>query len=34
MNRALDEAMLPAEVHDTLKTFFGNTATFLVNRAE
>jgi hemoglobin len=34
MNRALDEALLPAEVHDALQNFFGNTATFLVNRAE
>ncbi len=34
MNRALDEAMLPVGVHDALQTFFGNTATFLLNRAE
>jgi len=34
MNRALEEAMLPEEVRDTLRDFFGNTATFLMNRAE
>jgi hemoglobin len=34
MGRALDEAGLPAEVHDTLKAFFANTATFLMNRPE
>jgi hemoglobin len=34
MSRALDEAMLPAEVHGTLQEFFGNTATFLMNRPE
>jgi hemoglobin len=32
MNRALDEAALPAEVHGKLKEFFANTATFLMNR--
>jgi hemoglobin len=32
MNRALDEAELPGEVRDTLREFFGNTATFLMNR--
>jgi hemoglobin len=34
MGRALDEASLPAEVHATLKEFFANTATFLMNRPE
>jgi hemoglobin len=34
MDRALDEASLPAEVHSTLKTFFASTATFLINRPE
>jgi hemoglobin len=34
MNRALDEAMLPAGVHDTLKAFFASTATFLMNRPQ
>ncbi len=34
MNRALEEAMLPAGVQDTLKTFFWSTATFLMNRPE
>jgi hemoglobin len=34
MNRALDEAMLPAAVHDTLKAFFASTATFLMNRPQ
>ncbi len=34
MDRALDEASLPAEVHATLKEFFANTATFLMNRPE
>jgi hemoglobin len=34
MGRALDEASLPAEVHRTLKDFFANTATFLMNRPE
>ena len=32
MGKALDEADLPAEVHATLKEFFANTATFLMNR--
>ena len=32
MNRALDEAALPAQVHETLKAFFAATATFLMNR--
>jgi hemoglobin len=34
MNRALDEARLPQDVHATLKAFFGNTATFLMNRPQ
>jgi hemoglobin len=34
MGRALDEAGLPEEVHRTLKDFFANTATFLMNRPE
>jgi hemoglobin len=34
MNRALDEAMLPPEVHAALKTFFASTATFLMNRPQ
>ena len=34
MNRALIEAALPVEVQHTLKTFFGSTATFLMNRPE
>jgi hemoglobin len=34
MNHALEEAALPAEVHETLKVFFGNTATFLMNRPD
>jgi hemoglobin len=34
MGRALDEASLPEEVHRTLKDFFANTATFLMNRPE
>jgi hemoglobin len=32
MNRALEEASLPKEAHDTLKAFFASTATFLLNR--
>src|SRR3984957_20399374 len=32
--KALDEAVLPENVHRTLKEFFGNTATFLMNRPE
>lgn len=31
MNRALDEAALPAEVTDVLREFLGNVATFLIN---
>jgi hemoglobin len=34
MGRALDEASLPEDVHRTLKDFFANTATFLVNRPD
>jgi hemoglobin len=34
MNHALEEAALPAEVHETLKMFFENTATFLMNRPD
>jgi len=34
MDRALDEAVLPAEVHRTLKEFFASTATFLMNRPD
>jgi len=34
MERALDEADLPEDVHRTLKDFFANTATFLMNRPE
>jgi hemoglobin len=33
MNRALDEAMLPEEPRQALRTFFASTATFLMNRA-
>ena len=32
MNRALDEAELPAEAYAKLQEFFANTATFLMNR--
>jgi hemoglobin len=32
MERALDEAALPAEVTEMLRAFFGSTATFLRNR--
>jgi hemoglobin len=32
MTRALEEAELPGEVRETLREFFGNTATFLMNR--
>jgi hemoglobin len=32
MDRALDAAALPADVTDTLRAFFGSTATFLRNR--
>ena len=34
MGKALDEAGLPEDVHRTLKDFFANTATFLMNRPE
>ncbi|HEV1285632.1 MAG TPA: globin [Bryobacteraceae bacterium] len=34
MGRALDEASLPEDVHRTLKDFFANTATFLMNRPD
>lgn len=34
MGKALDETSLPEEVHRTLKDFFANTATFLMNRPE
>jgi truncated hemoglobin YjbI len=34
MDRALDETDLPEEVHQSLKEFFANTATFLMNRPE
>ena len=34
MNRALDEAALPADAAQLLRTFFEQTATFLMNRAE
>lgn len=33
MNRALDQAMLPAEVDQLLRAFFADTTTFLMNRA-
>jgi hemoglobin len=32
MNTALDEAMLPAEAEQTLRSFFTQVATFLINR--
>ena len=32
MNRALDEAVVPAEAAQMLRTFFDGTATFLQNR--
>jgi hemoglobin len=32
MDRALEEAALPEAVQETLRSFFGNTATFLMNR--
>lgn len=32
MNNALQEAALPADVHQTLESFFATTATFLMNR--
>jgi len=34
MTRALDEANLPQQAHQTLKAFFESTATFLMNRPE
>jgi hemoglobin len=34
MQKALEEAVLPAEIRATLETFFSNTATFLMNREE
>src|SRR5215831_8377406 len=34
MNRALDEAGLPEEVDNVLRSFFASTATFLMNRQE
>jgi hemoglobin len=34
MRNALEEAALPAEIQETLETFFSNTATFLMNREE
>jgi hemoglobin len=34
MNTALDEASLPDEVAQVLRTFFASTATFLMNRAD
>jgi hemoglobin len=34
MERALDEAKLPAEVAETLRQFFDGTATFMINRRE
>ena len=32
MNRALEEAMLPEQAQQILRTFFASTATFLMNR--
>jgi hemoglobin len=32
MTKALEEAQLPAEARDVLESFFGNTATFMINR--
>lgn len=32
MNRALDQAMLPDQVHPLLRAFFASTATFLMNQ--
>jgi hemoglobin len=32
MSNALDHAGFPAEVTDLLRTFLGNTATFMINR--
>ncbi len=34
MDKALDETKLPAEAEQALRTFFGTTATFLMNRHE
>ncbi|MCA9016902.1 MAG: globin [Planctomycetaceae bacterium] len=34
MNSAMDETELPAEVRQTLESFFDQMATFLINRAE
>jgi hemoglobin len=34
MNRALDEARLPEEADQTLRSFFASTATFLMNRPD
>ena len=33
MSSALDEAALPADITDTLRSFFDQTATFMVNRS-
>ena len=32
MSNALDQAGFPEDVSDLLRTFFGNTATFMINR--
>jgi hemoglobin len=34
MNRAMEEAQLPVEASATLRDFFGQMATFLINRGE
>jgi hemoglobin len=34
MNNAVDEAMLPPEAADVLRSFFDSTATFLINTGE
>jgi hemoglobin len=34
MDRALDEAQLPAEAAQVLRTFFADIATFMINRDE
>ena len=34
MNRALDEAQIPQEARDVLRSFFESTATFLVNKPD
>ncbi len=34
MDRALEEAKLPLNVEAVLRSFFHNTATFMINRAE